>query len=340
MVRKIGNSAQRSSLQTFRIFSYRLIYRLADIDPLQRNSDIARRGLRRFHQILCKLFQPRRLADQHLRIFRRLSFQIFLTQQIHIIHDRSQRRFNVVRYVCNQLGLHPLTLHPLFDGDGHTSADVIEIFPVFAEFTSHIRGVHLCVQIAVCQRPSPFLQSAKHHADGHNHQKYRDIKQNSQKYEKSAAVPSQLASRKQIDHNDQNEDRSELPLDSNVSHGFSDPSPQRSKDLLARFSEDPRHPDQNTPDQAVSPPAAEFKSHGTTHRKKNAQQNLNDSYRCRCAENRISLRDRRISPRRNQSALGGSDIDSHCASEENKENQKEEIKRNSIRGGRCDTVSL
>ena len=83
------------------------------------------------------------------------------------------------------------------------------------------------------------------------------------------------------------------------------PSPRRSKGLLARFSEDPRHPDQNTPDQAISPPAAEFKSHGTTHRKKNTQQNLNDGCRCRCAENRISLRDRRISPRRNQSALGG-----------------------------------
>ena len=107
----VDDRLQMGVFQLFLIFCNCLCRQLAHIRRGKLYLEVACRSLGGLNQVLGQLFQPAGLSVQNLNIFRRLSIQIFLFQQIHIVDDRGQRRFDIMGNICNQLRFQMLAFH-------------------------------------------------------------------------------------------------------------------------------------------------------------------------------------------------------------------------------------
>lgn len=91
-------------------------------------------------QILRQLFQTGRLPFQHFQILRGIwAVHPFLLQQIHIVDNRGQRRFNIVRHIGNQLRLQAFALHLPLQRHLHAIPNTIQRLSMPAEVADQIR---------------------------------------------------------------------------------------------------------------------------------------------------------------------------------------------------------
>ena len=89
-----------------------------------------------------------RLPVEHGEVFPLLLRRVLALKQIDVVHNARERRFDVVRYVGDQLRLEPFDLELLLHRDAHAVADGIEVFAVALEIEVHMRGIDLRGEVA------------------------------------------------------------------------------------------------------------------------------------------------------------------------------------------------
>ena len=82
--------------------------------------------------------------------------------QVGIVNDGSQRRFDVMGYIGDQFRFHTLALQPLFHRCSHTFANAVQILAVALKIPEHSLSVNLRCKITGGQRFSAFLEFAEH----------------------------------------------------------------------------------------------------------------------------------------------------------------------------------
>ena len=118
-------------LQLLSVLAQGLVQKLAHADFLPVHRQHPRRRLAGLHQVLRQLFQPQGLPVQHLDIFHRLGVGLLCGfQQIDIVDNRRQGRFQVVRHIGNQLSLEALAFHLLLHRAVHPHGNIIQILRV------------------------------------------------------------------------------------------------------------------------------------------------------------------------------------------------------------------
>ena len=131
----------------------------ARVTGCQMYFEIACGGLRRLHQILDQALQFFRLACKDFAVFRMFFIvAMLLRDQSGVIYDRGQRSLDVMRYVRDQLGLHPLALCTLLHRDAHALSDRVQVFAGPAHPGHHARGVDLILKITARNGLRAFFQ--------------------------------------------------------------------------------------------------------------------------------------------------------------------------------------
>ena len=98
------------------------------------------------HQILYQLFQPLRLPFQYRQVFlRRLIWHLFLFQQVHIVDNGGERRFDIVGDICNELCFHALAFQPLLHCARHSHANVVERSCMLSEEPAYFLRIEFIV---------------------------------------------------------------------------------------------------------------------------------------------------------------------------------------------------
>ena len=99
----------------------------------------AARGLRGFHQILGQFFEPCRLAIEDGNILLcLLRLHVLLFEEVHVVHDRGQRRFDIVRDVCDEVRAEALGFELLLHRLLHALRDGVEVLAVAAKNAVHV----------------------------------------------------------------------------------------------------------------------------------------------------------------------------------------------------------
>ena len=109
----------------------------------------AARCLGRLDQILGQLFEPCRLPVEHGKIFLCLfRLDILLFEKIDVVYNRGQRRFDVVRDICDEVRAEALGFELLLHRLLHALGDGIEVLAVVFQNAVHMVQVDACVEIA------------------------------------------------------------------------------------------------------------------------------------------------------------------------------------------------
>ena len=122
-----------------------------------------------------------------------------MLQKINVVDDARERRLDVVRNVCNELGFEPLALELLVDGRSHAVADGIQVLGVALNVPIHPLCVHLRVKIAGGEGFALLLELAE--LDGE--QAHRDGQDKQERDELPASVIKLV--RHQADHHTDDE---------------------------------------------------------------------------------------------------------------------------------------
>ena len=131
-----------------------LVDDLVDQDGGEVDGHVAGGRLAGLHQILRQLLQPPGLPVQHRQILLGLLRQLLLLQQVHIVDDGGEGRFDVVGDVGDELSLQPLGPHPLLHRPVEALADGVEVLRVGLQIPVHAVGVDLGLQVSLRQGPS------------------------------------------------------------------------------------------------------------------------------------------------------------------------------------------
>ena len=135
----------------------------------------AARCLGRFNQILGQLFKPCRLPVEHGKIFLCLfRLDILFFEKVHIVDDRGQRGFDVVRNVCDEVRAEALGFELLLHRLLHALRDGVEVLAVVFQNAVHMVQVDACVEIACRECLAAGFELLQ--ADGKQDQKRRFCK--------------------------------------------------------------------------------------------------------------------------------------------------------------------
>ena len=174
--RRLGHQRQMAVRQPILILAGDLAEQHTHIRGLQIHRQRAGGRLGRLHQILCQLFQPLALPVQHGDILPGGGGgDVLLFQQIHVVDDGCQRRFDVVGHVGDQLGFHPFGAHLLLHGAFHAALQPVHGLPVPPEGAEQPLGVHRRGQVALRQLLAVFLQRPQVQGDGQNSQQLHEL---------------------------------------------------------------------------------------------------------------------------------------------------------------------
>ena len=116
------------------------------------------------------------LPVQHGDVFpRRRGRHILLLQQIHIVDDGRQRRFDVVGYIGDQLGFQVLGLHLLLHRLLQAALYIVQLLSVSLEISDEIPGIDSRGEIPLGQLFAALLQRPQAYGDIQHHQQLHEL---------------------------------------------------------------------------------------------------------------------------------------------------------------------
>jgi len=125
LFRHDAHKRQLGRRQLVAVFALHLCQKFVHAAPHGVHRQVAGRRLARLDQIFGELFELEGLPLEHGEVFFLLLARVLVLQEVHIVDDARQRRFDVVRDVRDELRFEPLAFELLVDGRGHAVADGI-----------------------------------------------------------------------------------------------------------------------------------------------------------------------------------------------------------------------
>src|SRR5699024_529120 len=149
--------------------------------------DISGTDLGRFYQILCQLFQSLGFCIQDINV----SFDLRVLdplpfQEIHIIDDRRQRRFDIVRHIGDQVGFQTFALHLFLNRRLQAFSHTVDCLRHFQVIAAQCRQINLILQISASDPAQSLLDGLTSRRFAHQIECSDNVQQNRQKNTKSA----------------------------------------------------------------------------------------------------------------------------------------------------------
>ena len=138
-----------------------LIHGLRRIDLRNLHGNVAGAGLAHLHQVLDELFHPVGLAVQHLQIGLLLLGGVGFFQQVHIVDDGGQGRFDIVGHVGDQLGLHAFGFQLILSRHHRHIRQTVQLFGELPEGADEVFVIHLGLQITAAHTLGSVQQRAE-----------------------------------------------------------------------------------------------------------------------------------------------------------------------------------
>ena len=181
-IRAVEHRCQVGFFQLVVKFAQCLIHRFNQIQLHNMRLQIAAAGFAQFHQIFNELLQLIGLTGQNLQILLIRLRAVGSAEQIHKIHNRSQRGFDVVGYIGDQFRLHSLGTHLALYRLNGGLRQCIELLGAIPETASQQIRRNLIIQFAArhpartgddgCKAPTTIAQHRQ--TSGCTHRKEDD----------------------------------------------------------------------------------------------------------------------------------------------------------------------
>ena len=198
-----------------------------------------------------------RLPVEHGKVFPLLLRRVLALKQIDVVHNARERRFDVVRYVGDQLRLEPFALEPLLHRDAHAAADGIEVFAVALEIEVHMRGIDLRGEVARSEGFAALLQPPQLHRK----QARRDRQQRDQHQQQPVRV---IALKRKEQHADHAAADRRAPHERDTAHEAGQRSPRAAEHAPAPPQNPSAEPEEPTAD-GVLPPSPKLHAGAERH---------------------------------------------------------------------------
>ena len=198
-----------------------------------------------------------RLPVEHGEVFPLLLRRVLALKQIDVVHNARERRFDVVRYVGDQLRLEPFALELLLHRDAHAAADGIEVFAVALEIEVHMRGIDLRGEVARSEGFAALLQPPQLHRK----QARRDRQHRDQHQQQPVRV---IALKRKEQHADHAAADRRAPHERDTAHEAGQRSPRAAEHAPAPPQNPSAEPEEPTAD-GVLPPSPQL--HAGTERR-------------------------------------------------------------------------